>query len=337
MSPPERLLLIRNDKLGDFMLAWPAFALAKTALPGTRIEALVPAYTRPLAEQCPWIDAVIEDPGGDWRELVPRLRGVEAAIALFSTARVARALRAAKVPYRLAPATKWFQIFYNHRLRQRRSRSIKPEFEYNLDLVRHYLRGLGITPPEAALRRPFWSLSPEAVEAERRALREKHDLDLARPWVLLHPGHGGSASNLSPEAYAELGVLLDPRAQLVIGAGPGEVEIARYLATILRQRGRAVVVQTDHVDVVAYARVIACMAVFVGGSTGPLHLAGALDVPTAGFYPRGRVTSSLRWRTLNGPERRLAFSPPEEADENDMAAIDLAGAARSINERFLCP
>ncbi len=335
MSLPERLLLIRNDKLGDFMLAWPAFALAKAALPKTRIEALVPAYTRPLAEQCPWLDGIIDDPGGEWRELVPRLKGVDAAIALFSTVRVARALRAAKVPYRLAPATKWFQIFYNHRLRQRRSRSLKPEFEYNLDLVRHYLHGLGITPPEEALIRPFWRFPAREIEAERRGMAGKHRLDPARPWVLLHPGHGGSASNLSPQAYAELAAALEPRAQIVVGAGPGEVETAHELAAALRGKGRAAVVQVDHADVAAYARIIACMAVFIGGSTGPLHLAGALDVPTAGFYPRGRVTSGLRWRTLNSPGRYLAFSPPPTAGENEMAAIDLAAAARRINARFL--
>ncbi len=337
--PPERLLLIRNDKLGDFMLAWPAFALLKAALPHSCLAALVPAYTRVVAEQCPWVDEIIEDPGGDWRTLASRLRGreMEAAIALFSTARVARALRAAGVPYRLAPATKWFQIFYNHRLRQRRSRSVKPEFEYNLDLVRHYLRGMGIIPSEEALIRPFWRFPPREIEAERRALMARHGLDPRRPWVLIHPGHGGSASNLTPEAYAELAAGLNPRAQIVVGAGPGELETAHQVAAALKARGRAAVIQADHDDVVAYARIIACMTVFIGGSTGPLHVAGALDVPTAGFYPRGRVTSSLRWQTLNSPARRLAFAPPAEAGENEMAAIDLGACAEAINARFLVP
>jgi len=338
VKAPERLLVIRNDRLGDFMLAWPAFALLKASLPATEVHALVPAYTRPLAERCPWIDAVVEDEG-DWRALAERLRAgrFDAAVAFFSTARVARALRAAAIPYRLAPATKWFALLYNRRLRQRRSRSLKPEWAYNLDLARCLLADVGAEPEAAVLEPPYLRLPTDEVAATRAALAARHALDPDRPWVLIHPGHGGSARNLSPQAYARLGAALEPRAQLLIGAGPGEGETAEAVRAALAGLGRTAAVQADHAGLVDYARIIAAMDLFVGGSTGPLHLAGALDVPTAGFYPRGRVTSALRWQTLNAPARRLAFAPPEGAGEDDMAAIDLAAAARAVNERFLAP
>ena len=44
----------------------------------------------------------------------------DAAITLFSTTRVAAALWRARVPYRLAPATKFAQLLYTDRQRQRR-------------------------------------------------------------------------------------------------------------------------------------------------------------------------------------------------------------------------
>jgi ADP-heptose:LPS heptosyltransferase len=50
-----RILVIRNDKLGDFMLAWPALALLKRSLPQSHLSVLVPAYTQSLAEICPWV------------------------------------------------------------------------------------------------------------------------------------------------------------------------------------------------------------------------------------------------------------------------------------------
>ncbi len=333
---PERLLAVRNDKLGDFLLVWPALGLIKSAWPETRLAVLVPAYTRPLAALCPWIDAVVED-AGDARTLAERLRPhrFDAAVAFFSTHRVARALRRAAIPYRLAPASKWFQLYYTHRLLQRRSRSVKPEFEYNLDLARRLLLDWGAEASIPAPPPPLLCFSEIELADTRARLEARCGLDPARPWVLIHPGHGGSATNLAPEAYAELGARLDAGAQILVGAGPGERETAARVAALLAARGRQAVVQADHEGLVEYARIIACMDLFLGGSTGPLHLAGALDVPTAGFYPRGRVTSSLRWQTLNRPERRLAFSPPPEADENDMAAIDLAAAVQAINARFL--
>ncbi len=339
MATPERLLVIRNDKLGDFLLAWPAFALLKASLPETRIHALVPAYTLPLAGLCPWIDAVVEDEGGDHRALARKLAEgrFDATVAFFSTARVARALRGAGIPYRLAPASKWYALFYNRLLRQRRSRSVKPEFEYNLDLARRLLADFRLPAREKVLQTPYLRFPEDEVAATRRDLAERHGLDPSRPWVLIHPGHGGSARNLPPAGYAELGARLDGRAQILVGAGPGERETAEAVRAALAARGRAAVLQADHPGLVDYARIIAAVDLFVGGSTGPLHLAGALDVPTAGFYPRGRVTSALRWRTLNSPDRRLAFAPPPGAHEDDLAAIDLEAAARAINDRFLAP
>ena len=61
MDKPKKILVIRNDKIGDFMLAWPAFALLKTQYPNSEITALVPEYTAALAEKCEWIDKVLID------------------------------------------------------------------------------------------------------------------------------------------------------------------------------------------------------------------------------------------------------------------------------------
>ncbi|VEH65627.1 glycosyl transferase, family 9 protein [Rodentibacter pneumotropicus] len=57
----EKILVIRNDKLGDFMQAWPAFAMLKASNPSLKLTALVPSYTAPLAEICPYLDDVIVD------------------------------------------------------------------------------------------------------------------------------------------------------------------------------------------------------------------------------------------------------------------------------------
>ena len=43
------------------MLAWPSIAMLKINMPDVIITALVPEYTRPMAEVCPWIDQVIID------------------------------------------------------------------------------------------------------------------------------------------------------------------------------------------------------------------------------------------------------------------------------------
>ena len=82
-----------------------------------------------------------------------------------------------------------------------------------------------------------------------------------------------------------------------------------------------------------FAQHIAFADVFISGSTGTLHIAGALDRPTAAFYSGRRSATALRWRTLNSPERRLAFEASAEAA--DMSGMDVEAAAREISERFL--
>ncbi len=142
----KKVLVVRNDKIGDFMLAWPSFAMLKQSLPECQITALVPNYTAPIAQLCPWIDDVMIDPTSKADKtqqagLVSQIkqRDFDAAICLFSNGYNAKLLWRAGIPYRLAPATKLAQLLFTRRLKQRRSRSEKPEFEYNLDLIRYFL------------------------------------------------------------------------------------------------------------------------------------------------------------------------------------------------------
>ena len=70
----------------------------------------------------------------------------------------------------------------------------------------------------------------------------------------------------------------------------------------------------------------------VAGSTGPLHVAGALDVPTVGFFPRLQSSTALRWQTLNTPARHLPISVPEDsADAESFASLDMALVADQVS------
>jgi ADP-heptose:LPS heptosyltransferase len=333
----ERILVVRNDKVGDFMLAWPALAMLARSWPEARIDVLVPEYTRELAEACPWVGEVVIDPGekAGSKALAELLaaREYHSLITLFSTTRVAFAGWKAGIPDRLAPATKLAQFFYNHRLRQRRSRSEKPEFEYNTDLVRHFLSVRSIEAVEG--RAPFLQFDSERVEELESAFRERHRIGTDERLVFLHPGSGGSANNLSLTSYAELAErLVSKRGHvLVVTAGPGEEECAAKLARKVTSSRCVIYVSSGGLR--SFAEHLQFADLFLSGSTGPLHIAGALDRPTAAFYPRRRSSTPLRWRTLNSPERHLSWCPGPEAGESELDSIDLDDAARSISEAFL--
>lgn len=338
----DRVLVVRNDRLGDFLLALPGLAMLRLSQPRLHIAALLPEYTASLAPAVSEIDEVVPDPGrGSGARallgLARRLRAcdLDGAIALFSTGRVAAALALAGIPYRLAPATKPAQWLFTHRVAQRRSRSRKPEFEYNLDLVRAFLSHQGVQP--VAGGPPYLRFGAGEIRARREAYCRAEQLDPAHRLVFVHPGSGGSAPSVSPLRLAQLAAGLRARSgvAIIVTAGPAERALADDLAALLAERSSTVRVLHSREGLIEFAKTVAFADLLIGASTGPLHLAGALDRPTAGFYPRTTAGSSLRWRTLNREALRLAFEPPPDAAVAELDAIDMTAAAAVINERLL--
>ncbi len=336
----HKVLVIRNDKLGDFMLTWPALALLRRNLPQAHIAVLVPSYTAPLAEACAYIDEVIVDPkqGGALKSGLAlakliRPRKFDAVVTLFSRFDTGLAVWLAGIPLRYAPATKLAQVFYNRRVVQRRSSSEKPEYEYNLDLMMKFLAEQGVAKPKPA-DGPYLAFKPAEVKKLKQKFLKQHKIPASKKLVFVHAGHGGSASNLSLGHYGHLIRDLAPANKLhvVLTAGPGEDAQARRLASLLNG-SHSIYHSKD--GLLAFAKHLQFADAFISGSTGPLHVAGALDVPTAAFYPRRRSSTALRWQTLNSDKRRLAFMPPPKAEESDMGSIDVAKAAKEISARFL--
>lgn len=346
-SRPQRILVVRNDKLGDFMLAWPALACLKSAHADNHVAMLVPTYTAPLAHVCPWVDEVILDPGGaaprrQQKDLLAQLRAgkFDALLTLFSTPRIGWLGWRAGISLRMAPATKWAQIFYNFRIKQRRSRSQKPEYAYNQDLAAALLKTLGQDVPTTAP--PYWPLPAQARDTQRQRLSDELSLPSTRPWWFLHPGSGGSAVNLSVAQYVDLAQMISANLSIqpkwVVTYGPGEEPVAQHLVETLNAREVDAVLMPPRASLTDFAETLAAADVFIAGSTGPLHIAGALNRPTIGFYPAKRSATPLRWQTCNAETRRLAFSPPaDDASASDMSRIDIAAVARQIADAWPTP
>ena len=310
----EKILVIRNDKLGDFMQAWPAFAMLKLSNPSLKLTALVPSYTAPLAEVCPFIDHVIIDSKKndktDFNRLVQEIKAqqFDGMISFFSNTHNGKLAWKSGIKYRLAPATKWVQILYNHRLTQRRSRSEKSEAEYNQDLARAFLQkhNMPIVEPKP----PYLTFEKSAVENQRIFLQESLGLSANKKWIFVHSGSGGSATNLSLAQYADLikGLLAEFDCNVVLTAGPGESEKAHELANLVNDS--RVAVYDKNKGLVDFAHSLACADLFIAGSTGPLHLSSAFNIPTIGFYPNSRSSQPRRWKPINDVDKHLAFCPP---------------------------
>lgn len=308
----HKIIVSRHDKLGDFMLIWPTLKVLKKSLnSNTELWVLAANYTADVAKSCPWVDGVIID-HGDSKHLVSDLKaqGFDAAIALFSDWYIAKALRNAKIPYRLAPATKIAQILYTHRLTQRRSRSLKAEYEYNLDLAHHFLQAQGLSP--AAHQAPYWPLE----------IRKKDQSKIK--YCFLHACNGGSSENLSHTQYLEFCQTFTQAfshpIKWVLTHGPNELEKIKPLKKLMEDGGLDVEIAPKKDSITDFAHMLADNAdMFIASATGTLHLAAALDIPTVSFYPRKTASNQTRWQTINSPDRRIAFSPDMDVEVEDEA------------------
>jgi len=337
---PKKILVIRNDKIGDFMLAWPSFALLKKQYPDAEITALVPEYTADLARLCKWIDHVLIDERknsfiSDIIHLKNNIRinKFDVSISLFSETRTSLALWLAGIEERIGPATKIAQLFLNRRLQQKRSQSAKPEYEYNLDLIKYYI-DLNHDKPLTTPLPPYLRFDADEIATLRNEITSAYNISDDRKLVILHPGTGGSAINLSTEQYAELArrLPISSKIYFIITAGPGELSQASALSEKLQ--GIEHGIHESKTGIINFCKYINAADLFISGSTGPLHIAGALNVPTVAFYPSKRSATALRWQTTNISSKQLAITDTSEQPRGDFT-IDFIYTARLITEKFL--
>ena len=334
-STPKRIVVARNDRIGDFILALPCFKLLRHHLPDCELVAYVPEYTREIATMCPEIDRTVADPKLDKKPTIERVSAewrkehFDLLVALRPTWDVAWPGRNARIPVRVGPLTNRYSLLFTHPLRQHRSKSIKPEWDYNLDLARYALSLYGIDAGDD-VQRPLVNLDADRVLQRRQELGDRLGLDLRRPVVFVHPGQSGTSANLSTAQYETIIRSLESPDghNIVVSAGPGELGLAQELSQRLPDLPHAVYESTEGIR--AYAETIANASLFIASSTGPLHVAGMLDRPTAGFYESRITRGKLRWQTLNSAERRLGYDLPPAGDHEAMVA-----AAKEMSQRFL--
>ncbi len=296
LSAPKRILIVRNDKLGDTLLALPVLRALRQALPKAHIAWWASNYAAPLLEKDSQLDEVLVEPS------VERLRqgSYDTALLLFARASSALKLWRAGIARRLGANGRPYSLLLNQRLNLRRSQGQRHESEFNLDFV----RALGLEVGEVDHR---W-FAPLEDQKAAKAWLKKAKLPTSRKGLLvLHPGMGGSAFNWPKEHYVALAkamVKLKGK-KLLVTAGSGlEREAARAIA---KQAAGAKLLEAD-LSLRVFGALLGEAEAVVAPSTGPLHLASSQGVATLSFYPAAQAMSALRWAPRGGP--RVVLSPP---------------------------
>lgn len=291
-----RMLIVRNDGLGDFILTLPLAASLKAQWPGCHVTVLVHTALMPLIPLLPDIDAAIPDDGfllkrhqglfsprdrkAGTRRLASRLRGegFDAALVVYAEAATARLVKRAGIPLRAGPARRLFFWRFNARFKTSRKASSQPEYQLNLG----YLPLLGLEP---VYRQPRLTLPPPPM-------------DFKDPFAVIHPHkRSGTALAWPMENFVTLArrFLDKGLAVRIVGDEADRPVLEQWFGAV---QGAELHIGLPLPDLTA---LIAAARVFIGNSSGPLHLAGLTGTPHVAFYPQNRVSAPTRWRTLPHP------------------------------------
>jgi heptosyltransferase I len=287
-----RILFVRLGSIGDIVHALPALAAVRRALPGAEISWVVERGAAEILRDNPVLESVIEI---DTKAL---RRAPVSGETLSATRRQLRRLRASAfdsaldfqgllksaLVARLARARRVYG-FERAALREPASRFLLHEtvnvppranvIRKNLALVSG---ALGIPVPDAAGEFEF----PVGVRPEH--VREAAGVAAAAggEFAILNPGGGWPTKLWDAARFGALADLLWEREGLrsLVTAGPGEEEsAARAVAASRRGAARPV-----RLSLKGFYELSRRARVYVGGDTGPTHLAVAAGTPVVGLF-----------------------------------------------------
>lgn len=285
-AEPQRILLLRLERIGDLVMALEAISDVRALSPASHIDLAVGSWNAPLARAVPGVDRV-ETLDARW--LAREGRGLGMG-ALLRTAWGWRARR-----YDLA-------INFEPDIRSNlvaaavgaartagwASSGGGPILDVALDYdptahtsanARRLVQSVfGRTPPESA--RPLLAIPDTAMAAAAALLRPA----LGRPLVGVHVSGGRAIKQWDPERFADVAArLADARgAAIVATGGPGDHALVSSLQTALAPR---LVLDASVADgLVVSAAILARLDVLVTGDTGPMHLASAVGTPVVAVF-----------------------------------------------------
>jgi lipopolysaccharide heptosyltransferase II len=291
----DRLLISRTDRLGDLVLALPFVETMKRRYPKCSIEVLASLYASPILENNPHVDRIMRIQNDMLRkdklykkDLLHKIKlgNYKAVVVLFPERRISQLFHKADIPVRIGTAGRFHSLFFNVHLLHSRKSNKKHESDFNLDFLAFFKNGSIVYKPRVYL------LEKELNNA-RRILAEAN---VEFPFVVLHPGSGGSAEYWPISQFIELYGALDRAGINVVISG--SVDEGEACEKIAKANSISLKKITGRTDLRTLAAALSLSDVVVANSTGPLHLATALDTQVVGLYPSKTIMSPRRWGPL---------------------------------------
>ena len=314
----KNILITRTDRLGDVILTLPLLNSAKKIFKNAKIDLLVKKYLEELLHDYKDIDElIIEENIKSFFSKYKFFKNKK--IDLFINVKpgfeLALLFFVLRVKYRIGTAYRWYSFLYNFKVYEHRKDSVKHESDYNLNLLKNFF-------DETDDSKVFHFGYSE--DEKKKLNRKLNGLPDSR-YIIVHPGSGGSAKDIPvnrlalfinkfSEIYADY--------RIVITGTENEKPVINQLMKNVRSDFKTSVHDVSGMlDLKELMILIDNSDLFISNSTGPVHIAGALNRNIIGFYPNEKPMSDTRWKPLS--ENTVILKPGGLSDDMDLITEDI--------------
>lgn len=305
MEKQRRILVVRTDRVGDTVMVTPVVRELKKTFPGSFVATLTQPNSADIFIHNPYVDRIITDDlkKESFKKVVREIRKNKFThgLIIFPTERAAYQLFLGRVEKRYMTGFRLYSAFtFTKSVSREKYIKLKHEADYSLDLARR----IGVKSDN--FNPEIFVTIPEKEENLEFLKRNNVPCNIFK--IILHTGSGNSAPNWSEKRYLELiNMILDKYKgrdfRIILTAKEMTEEFLKKINELNDSR------IADISGEIKSLRQLICTIsnadLMISPSTGPIHIAGALDIKCIGIYCHRTVTSSKCWGVLNAKSVNL--------------------------------
>jgi len=282
------ILVVKMWATGELLMATPAFAALRTALPNAKITILTGRNSAPVVIDSPYFDEVWIRPESvflnkqlsQMNKLRRRIkkRKFDLVLSFHHSWEFSLFLATSGIRHRIGFARDDDGFAYTYRV------PLKPglhQVEEYFELIRPF----GVDGEPGRLKM-FASEKAERKASEIiRAIRPG-----PRGIAVIVPGGGVNPKTKMPQKrwpadkYAGLIEILNRDYAIVLGGGPSDLELNRYIMSLNDTPVINLADKPWKTDIQTFYSILKQASLFVGNDSAPMHLAAAAGIPTAAIF-----------------------------------------------------
>lgn len=344
----ERLLIVRLGSMGDIVHTLPAAIALRRAFPGATMGWIVEerwaellcaaseSRSGPRSPRRPIVDKVHAVNTKQWRHALFSLQTWERIAAAASELRAPQYQVAVDFQgaVRSAVLARWSGAPLIYGFRQPRENVASMLYTRQVEVVGTHVVQQNVVLAEALAHSSFgipkveFPGDPAAEEKIENWLRSRNITEFA----LLSPGAGWGAKQWPAERYGEVAkALAEDGMKSLVNFGPGEEPLAR--AAEAASVGAAQALECSLAELIVLTR---RARLFIGGDTGPMHLAAASGTPVVAIFgptdPARNGPLGTLCRVLRSPSSPTSLAHRSQTDPGllEITAEQVVAATRQL-------